>query len=80
MIPEQRSAYLAQQMSQFQGKHLNSMFSKGRARGSVCEVGGEFIPAETVTEMFLKSIEGKRGGLQGTCRAAWLDPSRGKLK
>ena len=45
MIPEQQRAYLAQQLRQFQGKHLKSMFSKGWARGSVREVGGEFIPA-----------------------------------
>lgn len=31
MTPEQRSAYVAQQMSQFQGKRLRSVFSKGWA-------------------------------------------------
>lgn len=33
MTPEQRSAYIAQQMSQFQGKQLRSLFPKRQARG-----------------------------------------------
>lgn len=32
MTPEQQSAYIAQQMNQFQGKQLRSIFTEGQAR------------------------------------------------
>lgn len=59
MTPEQRSAYIAQQMSQFQGKQLRSLFPKGQARG--WGMGGEnSLQRKPLLSVFLKALRERR--------------------
>lgn len=63
MTPEQRSTYIAQQMSQFQGKQLRSLFPKGQA-GVGGGGGGTIHSRVSLTVSVSETPEGERGGLQ----------------